>query len=34
MLHGKMTQTYNYLDKINIKVKNNHGKERLNVYRK
>lgn len=33
LLHGMKTQTYNYLKKINIKVKNHHGKERLYVYR-
>lgn len=33
LLHGVNTNTYNYLNSLNIKVENNHGQERLHVYR-
>lgn len=34
LLHGCDTYTYKYLSSLNIVVENNHGKERLYVYRK
>ncbi len=33
MLHGQGTQARNYLKKVHLKVKSNHGSERLNVSR-
>ncbi len=34
LLHGKNTYTFKYLNSLDIVVENNHGGERLNVYRK
>lgn len=34
LLHGKNTYTFKYINSLDIVVENNHGGERLNVYRK